>query len=198
MPKLTLIAGLTFIALSAPAFAADPALGEADFKKCKACHSIIAADGTEIVKGGKTGPNLWGVIGRQVGSAPDYTYGEAMLAVGAAGAVWDEASLAAYIADPSAWLEGKDGRCRGQVQDVVQAGQGRRRYGRLSCNAEVNRPGTQAGAAAPTCPGFLRRKFPYGGLRLLHGLRRSALPPAFTRFLGPASKSDIAATDGCQ
>lgn len=107
MPKLTLIAGLTFIALSAPAFAADPALGEADFKKCKACHSIIAADGTEIVKGGKTGPNLWGVIGRQVGSVPDYNYGEAIVAVGAAGTVWDEASLAAYVTDPSAWLKEK-------------------------------------------------------------------------------------------
>ncbi len=109
MSRLTVIAALTFTALAAPAFAADPALGEADFKKCKACHSIIAADGTEIVKGGKTGPNLWGVNGRPVASVPDFNYGEAILAVGAAGAVWDEASLAAYVADPSAWLKEKTG-----------------------------------------------------------------------------------------
>ncbi len=109
MSRLTVIAALSFTALAAPAFAGDAALGEADFKKCKACHSIIAADGTEIVKGGKTGPNLWGVIGRPVGSVPDYNYGEAILAVGAAGAVWDEASVAAYIADPSAWLKEKSG-----------------------------------------------------------------------------------------
>lgn len=109
MSRLTVIAALTFTALAAPAFAADPALGEADFKKCKACHSIIAADGTEIVKGGKTGPNLWGVNGRPVASVPDFNYGEAILAVGAAGAVWDEASLAAYTADPSAWLKEKTG-----------------------------------------------------------------------------------------
>ncbi len=109
MSRLTVIAALTFAALAAPAFAADPALGEADFKKCKACHSIIAADGTEIVKGGKTGPNLWGVNGRPVASVPDFNYGEAILAVGAAGAVWDEASLAAYTADPSAWLKEKTG-----------------------------------------------------------------------------------------
>ncbi len=109
MSRLTVIAALTFAALAAPAFAADPALGEADFKKCKACHSIIAADGTEIVKGGKTGPNLWGVNGRPVASVPDFNYGEAILAVGAAGAVWDEASLAAYVADPSAWLKEKTG-----------------------------------------------------------------------------------------
>ena len=47
---------------------------QADFGKCKACHSIIAADGTDIVKGGKTGPNLFGVIGRPVGSLDGFTY----------------------------------------------------------------------------------------------------------------------------
>jgi len=31
------------------------------------------------------------------------------LAAGAAGAVWDEASLAAYVADPNAWLQEKTG-----------------------------------------------------------------------------------------
>ena len=29
--------------------------GEKEFKKCKSCHMIVADDGTEIVKGGKTG-----------------------------------------------------------------------------------------------------------------------------------------------
>ncbi len=95
MTKLSLLAALGALALATPALAGDPAAGEADFKKCKACHSIIGADGTAIVKGGKTGPNLFGVIGRPIGSAPDYAYGDAILAVGASGAVWDEASLAA-------------------------------------------------------------------------------------------------------
>ena len=31
-------------ALATPGFAADPAKGEASFKKCKSCHSIIAPD----------------------------------------------------------------------------------------------------------------------------------------------------------
>lgn len=53
----------------AGAQAGDPAAGAADFGMCKACHSIIAADGTDTVKGGKTGPNLFGVIGRPVGVA---------------------------------------------------------------------------------------------------------------------------------
>ena len=37
------------LGLSLPAVAGDAAKGEADFKKCKSCHSITAADGTEVV-----------------------------------------------------------------------------------------------------------------------------------------------------
>jgi cytochrome c len=105
MTKLTFVAAVAAIAMAGPALAADPAAGEADFKKCKACHSITAPDGTDIQKGGKTGPNLYGVIGRAVGSDPDYKYGESLAAVGATGAVWDEAALTAYVADPAAWLK---------------------------------------------------------------------------------------------
>jgi len=93
------------LALSAPAFAGDAAKGEADFKKCKTCHAITATDGTEIVKGGKVGPNLFGVVGRAPGSYPDFKYGESIVAAGATGILWDEASLASYVADPSVWLQ---------------------------------------------------------------------------------------------
>lgn len=103
--KTTLFSALALAVLAAPAFAGDAAKGENEFKKCKACHAIIAADGTEIVKGGKTGPNLFGVIGRPVASVADFKYGDSILAVGAAGKVWDEAALAAYVADPAKWLK---------------------------------------------------------------------------------------------
>lgn len=94
------------LALAAPAFAdPDASEGEENFKKCKSCHSITAPDGTEIQKGGKTGPNLFGVVGRAVASAADFKYGEGMLEVNAKGTVWDEALLAAYLADPSAWVK---------------------------------------------------------------------------------------------
>ncbi len=95
--------------LSSPAFAGDAAKGEADFKKCKSCHAITATDGTEIVKGGKTGPNLFGVIGRQIGSVADFKYGDSIVAAGADGSAWDEASLAAYVVDPAKWLQDKTG-----------------------------------------------------------------------------------------
>ncbi|MGL4526970.1 MAG: c-type cytochrome [Aestuariivirga sp.] len=111
MKTLFLLPALA-LALATPALAGDAAKGEADFKKCKACHMIVADDGTEIQKGGKTGPNLYGVIGRAVAGVADFKYGESIAAVGAKGTVWDEASLAEYAADPTAWLKktlGDDG-----------------------------------------------------------------------------------------
>lgn len=90
--------------LAGAAMAQDAAKGEADFKRCKACHAIIADDGTDIQKGGKTGPNLYGIVGRQVASVEDFRYGASIAAVGETGMVWDEENLAAYITDPKAWL----------------------------------------------------------------------------------------------
>jgi cytochrome c len=104
MTKLIVLA-ITAVALAAPAFAGDPGAGEDAFKKCKACHSVIAPDGTEIQKGGRTGPNLYGIIGKGAGSDPDFSYSPSLAALGATGAVWDEASLAAYVADPTAYLK---------------------------------------------------------------------------------------------
>jgi len=93
-------------ALSGPATAAgDPAAGEKVFNKCKTCHSITATDGTVIIKGGKVGPNLYGVVGREAGSYPDFKYGPDMIAAGEKGLVWDEATLTDYIQDPSAFLK---------------------------------------------------------------------------------------------
>lgn len=97
------------LALATPALAGDPVAGEALFTKCKACHMAVAPDGTVVQKGGKVGPNLWGVIGRQIGTAEGFSYGAGTLAAGADGTAWDEAMIAAYLTDPSAWLAEKTG-----------------------------------------------------------------------------------------
>lgn len=96
------------LALAAsPALAAgDAATGEKAFKKCQACHSIIKPDGTAVFKGGKVGPNLFGVIGRTAGST-DFAYGDSTKALGATGFVWDAASISEYLLDPSAFLKQK-------------------------------------------------------------------------------------------
>jgi cytochrome c len=103
--KTFILLAVSAAALTAPAFAGDPVAGEETFKKCKACHSIIAADGTEIQKGGRTGPNLYGIIGSPVAANPDFSYGDGIAALGATGAVWDEAGLAAYVANPAEYLK---------------------------------------------------------------------------------------------
>lgn len=91
--------------LAAPAFAeGDAAKGEKEFGKCKACHRVEAADGNVIAKGTKTGPNLYGLIGRTAGT-DEFKYGASLVAAGEKGLVWDETNLVAYLADPAGFLK---------------------------------------------------------------------------------------------
>ncbi len=106
---LALAVTLALAVNTAPARAGDPAKGQKEFAKCRACHMIEAPDGTVIEKGTRTGPNLWGVIGRRAGSQAGFAYGPSLAAVGAAGLVWTEEELAAYVRDPAAWLKDKTG-----------------------------------------------------------------------------------------
>lgn len=111
--KTRLIAALALMAFGAPAFAQDPAVvgdaakGEKEFNKCKACHMIQAPDGTDIVKGGKTGPNLYGIVGSKFAAEEGYKYGDGILKLAAANpdAVWDIHSLKAYVTDPTGYLD---------------------------------------------------------------------------------------------
>jgi cytochrome c len=99
---LTIIAAL---GAASPALAeGDVAAGEKLFKKCKACHMIVNGDDV-IFKGGKTGPNLYGIIGRAAASYEDFSYGKSIAAAGEAGLVWDEALLIEYVTDPKAFLK---------------------------------------------------------------------------------------------
>lgn len=92
-----------------PAFAAgDAAKGEAAFKQCQTCHVVVDEAGNTLAgKGSKTGPNLYGLIGRTAGSLEGFKYGESIVAVGAAGYVWDEAGFVEYAQDPAAFLKAK-------------------------------------------------------------------------------------------
>ncbi|MEZ5779316.1 MAG: c-type cytochrome [Paracoccaceae bacterium] len=104
--KFKVLAVMAALSVATPVLATgDAAKGESEFKKCKSCHAIIADDGTEIVKGGKTGPNLYGVIGRPAASVEDFKYGDGILAAAEKGLVWDEENLAKYTEDPTAFLD---------------------------------------------------------------------------------------------
>jgi cytochrome c len=104
---LVAIAALSF---SAPAFADGHSTGDAEagaktFKKCKSCHMIVADDGEVILKGGRSGPNLYGVIGMTAGTVEGFKYSKDLMAAGEAGLVWDEALLATWAQDPKAFLK---------------------------------------------------------------------------------------------
>lgn len=98
---------LAVLALSAaPAFATgDAAKGEQQFKKCKSCHMVVSPEGDVLFKGGKVGPNLYGVIGRAAGSVEGFKYGKDLAAAGEGGLIWDEENIVAYMADPKKFLE---------------------------------------------------------------------------------------------
>jgi cytochrome c len=110
--KLAVAAALMGVILTTPSFAqeaGDAAAGENEFKKCKACHMIQSPSGEDIVKGGKTGPNLFGVVGRAAGTEEGFKYSDALIELKDSGEVWTEADLAAYITDPNAFVQEKTG-----------------------------------------------------------------------------------------
>lgn len=104
--KSHILTALAVVALASPAFAdGDAAKGEQTFRMCKACHSIVGPQNKEIVRGGRVGPNLYGVIGRKAASEPGYDYGAGIKEAAAKGLVWNEQNLAEYVQDPTKFLE---------------------------------------------------------------------------------------------
>lgn len=94
---------------AAPAFAAgDIEAGAKVFNQCQTCHVVKNEAGDVLAgKAGKIGPNLFAVAGRTAGTYPDFKYGESIVALGATGFAWDEASLVTYVQDPAAFLKDK-------------------------------------------------------------------------------------------
>jgi cytochrome c len=110
--KTILSTAATLLALSGSAALAegDIDVGEKDFNKCKACHAIVSPDGDVIVKGGKTGPNLWGVVGRTAGTQEEFKrYSDEIQQLGADGFEWTVEEIAAYTPNASEFLEEKLG-----------------------------------------------------------------------------------------
>lgn len=109
--KLSLIVAATAL-LAAPAFAdshagpGDAAKGEREFRTCAACHSIVDPAGETLAgRGAKTGPNLYGIIGRTAGTYEDFGYRDGLTTAGAAGLVFSAENLGDYVADPQGYLQ---------------------------------------------------------------------------------------------
>ena len=67
------------------------------FKKCAACHSIAEGGSNKI------GPALWGVLGRPIGSVPDYKYSKAMASYGKN---WSFEEMDGFLIKPKEWIKG--------------------------------------------------------------------------------------------
>ena len=112
---LTLLAATT---IATPVLAddhasGDPEAGEKAFRQCKACHMIVDDEGNNIVRGGRVGPNLYGIVGSTAGSVEDFRYSGLLETAGEQGLAWDKESFVAYVQDPTGWLKeytGEDGR----------------------------------------------------------------------------------------
>jgi len=75
---------------------ADAGKGEKVFGKCKACHKL--EDGAN-----GTGPHLYGVVNRAVGSVDGYGYSGALVAVAD---VWDPEHLNGFLTNPKSYAPG--------------------------------------------------------------------------------------------
>lgn len=103
---------LALTLMSGPAWADGHASGDAEagekvYSKCKACHMIKDDAGEDVVRGGRTGPNLWGIYDRVAGSEEEYEgkYGDSLVAAGEAGLQWAEEDFVAYVQDPRGFLK---------------------------------------------------------------------------------------------
>lgn len=110
--------------LALPAFAGghltasgDAAAGEKAFRQCVSCH-VVVNDAGETLAGrkAKTGPNLYGIVGRNFGQVEGFKYSKInQAAAGMTDIVLDEATMVAYLADPTKYLNeatGEKGRSR--------------------------------------------------------------------------------------
>jgi cytochrome c len=66
-------------------------------KKCAACHNF--EDGAP----NKIGPNLWGVVGRDIAALPDFSYSSAL---SEKEGDWSYEALSEFVASPKGWAPG--------------------------------------------------------------------------------------------
>lgn len=84
-------AGVALEPISPHLATADQVKGEKLFLQCRACH--VAEKGASPT----IGPNLWGLVGRRVGSMPGFSYSDSLKAIGGE---WDYEKLSRYLFNP--------------------------------------------------------------------------------------------------
>ena len=149
--KLTALAVLSTV-IAAPAFAAgDAEAGAKVFNKCQTCH-VVANEAGEVLAGrnAKTGPNLYGIVGRTAGTYPEFAYGDSIVALGASGFAWTAEDLNAYLVDPAKFLKEKSGDDKARSKMVFKLGNEKERADVVAFLATFGgAPAAAEGEAAP-------------------------------------------------
>lgn len=104
---LILLIGVSPLAAAAQ----DADAGRKLFRKCAACHAL--EPGPPM----RAGPHLDGVVGRTIGSLPDYSYNGSLRNAGRAGEVWTEERLLRFIENPRAMFPDTKMNFAGIAQD---------------------------------------------------------------------------------
>lgn len=116
MTRKTLLAAAA-VMLSAPmAFAeahgasGDAAAGEAAFRQCIACHVVVDEAGETLAgRNARTGPNLYGIAGRAVGSVEDFRYSPGLSGLADGELIWTEENFVQYVMDPTGYIREASG-----------------------------------------------------------------------------------------
>ncbi|MDE0522112.1 MAG: cytochrome C [Boseongicola sp.] len=101
----------------------DPAAGEKAFSQCRACHVVADGDGNVLAgRNARSGPNLFGMIGRQAATVDGFRYSRELAEAGQQGLVWDADTFVSYTIDPVRFLRTflDDGRARGKMTFKVR------------------------------------------------------------------------------
>jgi cytochrome c len=102
---------LLLLMLTAVPAAAEDGVGL--FAPCRACHSLDPSDK------GLPGPNLAGVLGRQVGGDPAFDYSSVLRKARDDGLRWDAQRLETFLADPAEMFPGLWMSMRG-IEDAAE------------------------------------------------------------------------------
>ena len=94
---------------------ADPVAGQASAKKCQACHDLSEANAN------KTGPGLYDVVERVIGSHPGFAYSAGMAEHQANGDTWTYDNLNHFLTAPKAFVPGTKMTFAGVKDDKERA-----------------------------------------------------------------------------
>jgi cytochrome c len=90
---------LLLLSIMAPPAAAEQD-GERLFAPCRACHSL------DLAEQGRPGPNLAGLIGRNIGGDTAFDYSPVLRKAREDGLRWDTQRLETFLADPEEMFPG--------------------------------------------------------------------------------------------